>query len=44
MAWWKKVPWRVIMEAALAWWQQRQEQKAQTPPAPPAPPSPPKEP
>jgi len=26
--WFSKVPWRVIMEAALAWWTQRQAQKA----------------
>jgi|PlaIllAssembly_1097288.scaffolds.fasta_scaffold02743_3 hypothetical protein len=33
--WFSKVPWRVIMEAALAWWTQRQAQKAAQPPKPP---------
>lgn len=38
MSWWKKVPWRVILEGALAWWAQREAKKPATPPPPPPPP------
>jgi hypothetical protein len=28
MAWWKKVPWNIIAEAVMRWWQERQAKKA----------------